>query len=94
MKPAYFVGLISIRDQVFWQAYVSQVGETIARYGGEVIFRGARVQTMSGDLPYKNIVTLKFPDLAAATSWHASPEYQRLIPIRDAGATVTLVLYE
>jgi uncharacterized protein (DUF1330 family) len=94
MKPAYFVGLIHIRDQVSWQAYVSQVGETIARYGGEVLFRGTRVQTMSGDLPYENVVTLKFPDHAAATRWHASPEYQRLIRIRDAGANVTLVLYE
>jgi uncharacterized protein (DUF1330 family) len=93
LSPAYYVGLIHVRDEAQWQVYVSQVGATICQYGGQVIFRGAKAQTMSGALAEEKIVTLMFADLAAATRWHESPEYQKLIPIRDAGADVTLVLY-
>jgi uncharacterized protein (DUF1330 family) len=93
MSPAFYVGLIHVRDEALWQTYVSQVGATISQYGGQVIFRGAKAQVMSGTLSHEKIVTLQFADLACAARWHESPEYQKLIPIRDAGADVTLVLY-
>lgn len=90
---AYYVGLIHVRDEVHWEHYVSQVGETIAQYGGRVIFRGTQKKVMAGALHEEKVVTLQFADVAAALRWHESPEYQRLILIRDAGADVTLVLY-
>ena len=92
--PAYVIGQIHVRDSVGWQAYVSQVGATIAAHGGEMLFRARRERVMNGDSPFERVVVIRFTDRAAADRWHDSPDYQRLIPIRDAAADVTLVTYE
>jgi uncharacterized protein (DUF1330 family) len=92
--PAYVIGQIHVRDAARWQEYVSQVGGTIAQYGGEVQFRAQRATVFSGEYPFERAVVIKFVDLAAAERWHESPEYQRLVPIRDAAADVTLVSYQ
>ena len=93
---AYYVGTIRVTDARAWESYVSQVGATISQYGGSVIFRGSCVgveQTgqQGGD---RRIVALQFDSLEAANRWHGSPEYQRLVPLRDAGAEVELLLYQ
>jgi uncharacterized protein (DUF1330 family) len=87
---AYYVGSISVTDPEIWQSYVDQVGETIAQYGGEVMFRGVRPEV---EAAAHRIVALRFANESAAKQWHDSPEYQRLVPLRDAGAIVHLVLY-
>jgi len=94
MPNAYFVGLINVRDDAAWQSYVSQVSQVIAQYGGVVLFRGQQVLQTSGNMAHDNVVTLQFCDVASAMRWHDSPEYQRLIAVRDAAADVTLVLYQ
>ena len=70
------------------------MGATIKQYGGEVIFRGTQARAFSGELPYERVVVLQFDNLESANRWHDSPEYQALLPIREKGADVTLVLYE
>jgi len=92
---AYYVGTIRVTDAEVWQGYVSQVGATISAYGGEVMFRGQQADGDRGSAKSGRqlIVVLRFDDEAAARRWHDSAEYQRLVPIRDAGAEVDLVLY-
>jgi len=91
--PAYVIGQIHVRDPAVWQEYVSQVGATIQQHGGEVQFRGKRSRIFTGDHSFESVVVIRFADEAAADRWHASPEYQRLIPIRKRAADVTLVSY-
>jgi uncharacterized protein (DUF1330 family) len=93
---AYCVGQISLKDAVAWEKYRSRVGVTIAQYGGEVMFRGALDMVFSGgrNLDHDRIVALRFENIDAAKRWHDSPEYQALIPLRDQGADVTLILYQ
>ncbi len=96
---ALVTGRVRVRDAAKWREYVAQVGATIAQYGGEVLFRGAQVRAFApaagrngdgGEL----LVVLRFADAAAAARWHDSPEYQRLIAVRDAGAEVVLTGYD
>ncbi len=98
MSAAYYVGLIRVRNAEQWERYVSQVGSTISQYGGRIIFRGAKRLVMAGEDmidtgAHDRVVTLEFADETAAKRWHDSPEYQRLVPIRDSAANVTLILY-
>ncbi len=98
MSSAYYVGLIRVRDPAQWERYVSQVGFTITQYSGRIIFRGSKQQVMAGEDiidtgAHDRVVTLEFPDEIAAKRWHDSQEYQRLVPIRDLAADVTLILY-
>ncbi len=91
---AFVVGQIEIHTPEVWKDYSSQVDATITANGGEIVFRGAKAAVLNGTMDRNRIVVLRFADKAAAQRWHDSPEYQRLIPLRDGGANVTLVIYE
>jgi uncharacterized protein (DUF1330 family) len=91
---AYCVGWIRVKDATAWEWYRSRVGTTIVQYGGEVLFRGNLPQVFSGAIDHDSVVALQFENPDAAKRWHDSPEYQALIPVRDRGADVTLILYE
>ena len=92
--PAFCIGQIRVRNTEAWEQYRQQVSATIKQYGGEVVFRGTQARAFSGELPYEWVVVLQFDNLDAANRWHDSSEYQALLPIREKGADVTLVLYE
>ncbi|MDX2219990.1 MAG: DUF1330 domain-containing protein [Burkholderiales bacterium] len=92
--PVYVIGRIHVRDPARWQEYVSQVGETISRHGGEVQFRGEQSRIFAGDDAAERVVVIKFADADAAERWHDSSDYQRLVAVRDAAADVTLVSYQ
>ena len=91
---AYVIGHILVRDPVVWQEYVSQVGATITGHGGEVLFRGSKEVELNGALASDRVVALRFADIDEARRWHNSAAYQKLIPVRDACAEVTLVMYQ
>ncbi len=98
LSGAYYVGQIRVKDVVAWREYVGQVAVTVHQYGGEILFRGANGQMMAGHqfaatIPLEQVVALQFANEADAKRWHDSPEYQRLIPSRDRGADVILILY-
>jgi len=92
--PAYIIGQITIKDAAKWEEYRSKVGATITAWGGQIVFRGKTLKVLNGNHPHTDTVVASFPDTSALLGWHDSPEYQALIPIRDAGADVTLVSYE
>ena len=91
---AYCVGQIRVKDAVAWEQYRRRVGATVAQYGGEVMFRGVLQEAFGGEGDHDSVVALRFENMEEAKRWHDSPEYQALIPIRDQGAEVALVLYE
>lgn len=90
---AWLIGHMTVRDAAKWQEYVSQVGATIVAGGGEAMFRGRLAASLSGEAPGQLTVVVRFPDMAALQRWHSSPEYQRLIPVREAAADVLLSAY-
>jgi uncharacterized protein (DUF1330 family) len=92
--PAYIVGTITIRDEALWARYVAGVAETFGRYDGELIFRAAAALPLSGRAHGERVVVARFASLAALRRWFDSPEYQALIPLRDAAADVVLTAYE
>jgi uncharacterized protein (DUF1330 family) len=89
----FVVGQIKVRDPTRWQDYLSRVGATITQYGGEIQFRGGLSRIFAGTPPGDKVVVIKFADQADADRWHDSPDYQALLAIRDAAASVTLVSF-
>ena len=92
--PAYLIGTIRVTDPAAWQRYVDRVGATFAPFGGRIMFRAAKADSLSLDAHGEHIVVGEFPDMAALRGWHDSPEYQALIALRDAGAEVVLTAYQ
>ena len=93
MSAAYVIGHITVKDEAKWAAYRSQVPATLAPWGAELVLRGSRAAVLSGSHGHTDTVVIRFPDLAAAEQWFASPAYQALIPLREAAAEVVLVSY-
>jgi uncharacterized protein (DUF1330 family) len=58
------------------------------------VLRGKRSATFAGTHAHDDVVVIRFPDLAAANSWHGSAAYQALIPLRTQAADVVLLSYE
>ncbi len=90
---AYIVGTISVRDDVLWARYLQGVAGTFRRYGGEVLLRADSPVALAGAAHGDRVVVTRFADMAALRRWFDSPEYQALIPLRDAAADVVLTAY-
>lgn len=87
------IGLIKILDQEAFETYRSRVGETVARYGGRVEFRGEKKFMPWNELGCQDFdayVELSFPDRDQAERWAASPEYAALLPVRSTAILLTL----
>jgi uncharacterized protein (DUF1330 family) len=93
MSQAFVVGQMTVKQPEKWAQYRSQVLATLLPFGGELVFRGEQVQSFSGVNPHPDIVVIRFPSLADAQGWHASPAYQALIPLRQLAADVVLTTY-
>lgn len=82
----YVIVDVDVRDPEGYTAYTGQVPATVAAYGGRFIVRGGPYETREGNWQPQRIVVLEFPDIAAARAWYDSPEYQAILPIRQANS--------
>jgi uncharacterized protein (DUF1330 family) len=90
---AYIVGTIAVRDEALWARYLEGVAATFRLHGGEVMLRAASPLPLSGRAHGERVVVARFADMAALRRWFESPDYQALIPLRDAAADVVLTAY-
>ena len=73
MSHAYVVGHITVKSLTMWDEYRSKVPETLAAWGGELVFRGKQVAVLSVENPHPDIVVVPFPTVAAGTAdWEAN----------------------
>jgi uncharacterized protein (DUF1330 family) len=83
---AYLVGELEVHDPNGYQHYASRSRAVVERHGGRYIARGGATLQLEGNPPEKRIVLVEFPSVGAAETFYASPEYQELVPIRQAAA--------
>jgi uncharacterized protein (DUF1330 family) len=74
-----------------WDAYSSQVQATLDSYGGTFVIRGGFANVLEGAQDTGVFVMLEFDSVEKAQAWYASPEYQRLVPIRQRNADARVV---
>ena len=74
--------------------YSAAAAPTVAAFGGEFIHRGKFVSSLAGSGTPHGLGIIRFPDVDAAKNWFASPEYQAIVPLREAAAEMTFHLYE
>ena len=88
------VGLIKICDPAAFEIYRSQVGATIAQYGGSVHQRGSidvvLWNELGGGAP-DTFVDIEFASREDAQRWANSPEYLALLPVRGEAMQLLLI---
>jgi len=94
MTEVYVIGHITVKNPEKWSEYCRSVPATIEPWKGVLVFRGKMASVLSGSHNHNDTVVIKFPDKEAVNSWHSSPEYQALIPLRKEAAQIELIVFE
>ena len=93
-QSAYFVIDVKVTDPEGMKPYQAKVAETIKPFGGERLVYGGPLDVLEGQGPHGLIVIVRFPSMAQAHAWHASPAYPAIIGHRLASAESHAYLVE
>ncbi|MBI3126256.1 MAG: DUF1330 domain-containing protein [Candidatus Tectomicrobia bacterium] len=85
---------VEVKDPEKFKEYSAKAPATVAAHKGEFIVRGRVAEVFCGEHDRKQAVAIRFPSVEAARAWYRSPEYQALIPNRDAAAEMTFICLE
>ncbi|MGJ4953494.1 DUF1330 domain-containing protein [Bradyrhizobium sp. HKCCYLS20291] len=88
--PAYFIAQSTITDEAQFQKYVQAVVPLIARFGGTLSARGAKVEVLEGEPDQRPVVMFEFPDMQAINSLWSSADYVPIKKLREGIATMNI----
>ena len=91
---AYIYGNIEITDPALYEQYRAEVPAVIAAHGGRYLVRGGATEILEGQAAVVRQVILEFPDMARLKGFYFSPEYQRLVAIRQRASRGHLLAIE
>jgi uncharacterized protein (DUF1330 family) len=91
---AYLIADVEVRDPDVYAEYRRQVLPLIQRHGGRFLVRGGAHEVLEGAWKPQRIVVIEFPDLAALEAWYRSPEYAKLIALRQGASRGSLIAVE
>ena len=88
LMSAYFIVQSTIGNEPQYQLYRDAVIPLMARFGGKIIVRGAKVEALEGHHDGRRMVIFEFPSLEAIHAFWNSPEYVPVKKIRAGAATL------
>ena len=91
---AYLIADLEVTDARAYQDYRERVPAVIAAYGGRYLVRGGSVERLEGDASLHRVVVLEFADMGRLRAFYESPEYQRLVSIRQNASRSNLFAVE
>jgi uncharacterized protein (DUF1330 family) len=91
---AYLLAEIEITDPKGFDAYRTDVGQVIARFGGRYLARGGAAEVLEGDRALRRTVLLEFPDMGTLKAFYASPQYEPLLKLRLSSANTDVLIFE
>jgi len=81
--PAYVISEVEVLDEAQGQTYRELAAESIARYGGRYIVRGAEPQVAEGEwFSARRVVVVEFPSMERLHQWYDSPDYAKALAVR------------
>ena len=93
--PAYIVATVRIIDPERFALYAKGIAGLSERFGGESVVRGAVCDVIEGDSVIgERVVVSRYPDIASARAYFASPEYRAACVHRTGAAEVAMRLIE
>jgi uncharacterized protein (DUF1330 family) len=91
---AYIVAQLKVHDPAMFQRYREAVTPLIDRFGGRYRVRGGELDVLEGDWPAPRLVIIEFQSRDAARLFYDSPEYQKILPLRQKSADGTVAIVE
>ena len=91
---AYLIADVDVQDQDVYAEYRRQVLPLIQKHGGRFVVRGGAHEVLEGEWRPQRLVVIEFPDMATLKGWYHSPEYAKLIALRQGVSRGSLVAVE
>ena len=91
---AYLIADVNVENTETYAEYRRQVLPLIERHGGRFIVRGGPHETLEGDWRPSRLVIIEFPSMTVLKRWYGSPEYKKLIDLRQNASSGSLVAVE
>ena len=91
---AYFIATVTVKDGEKFQEYAQKSKETFASFDAEIITRGMFQKALAGSEEHTASAVVKFASMEKLEAWHASDEYQALIPLREEAANISITAYQ
>lgn len=91
---AYLINEITVTNAAVYADYVRQAPAVVEAFGGRYLVRAGAVTPAIGEPPTARIVVVEFPSHQAAADFLASPDYQAILPIRQAASTSRAYIVE
>ena len=93
MAKAYWIARVDVHNMDGYKDYVAQNGAVFAKYGARFLVRGGRFVSREGSPRTRNVV-LEFKDYETALACYNSPEYARLVAMRNPHSDADLIIIE
>lgn len=91
---ALLVARFDVKNAEKMEAYATAAGPTVLAHGGEFVAMGKNVSALVGEDHKQSVAMVRFPDVATAETWFASPEYGACKALREEAADMQFTLYE
>jgi uncharacterized protein (DUF1330 family) len=91
--PAYVVAEVHVTDPAGFMNYAKQVPASLTPFHGKTLAR-TLPDVREGAPPEGDMVIIAFDSLQDANHWYQSPEYSKLIPLRQQSATTRVLIVD
>jgi uncharacterized protein (DUF1330 family) len=91
---AYLVAQVRIHDPEAYERYRDAVPSLVERFGGRFRARGGKLEVLEGEWPLPRLVIIEFASRDAARRFYDSPEYQKILPLRQGASEGNVVIVE
>ncbi len=91
---AYLIAQVDVKDPEAYTLYTDRTPAVVESFGGRFIVRGGNPNVLEGALVGPRVVVIAFPDRETAERCYHSPEYQEIIPLRQAASTGALCIVD
>ncbi|MDQ6900057.1 MAG: DUF1330 domain-containing protein [Candidatus Dormibacteraeota bacterium] len=85
---------VRVTNAEAYAEYTRQVPATLKPHGGRFLVRGGPGEVVEGDFSLQRLVIIEFPDRDRLEAWYLSPEYQTILPLRQANGESTVVFLD
>ena len=91
---AYLAAQVRIDDEETYRRYREAVPELVDRFGGRFRVRGGELEVLEGEWPMPRLVIIEFQSRDAARRFYDSPEYQKILPLRQGASEGNVIIVE
>ena len=86
------VTIKKIMDLEAFREYAVVAQPLVERHGGRYLAVDKEPEVLSGEWPFVRTIIVAYPNLAAAQKVYDSPEYKRIVPIRQRAVDANIAI--